>query len=230
MAFGMGEWVDLRPARSASWKRNSHGMGTKTQFSAFGATPTGELGVASQVSVSTSSTKQKHLPYICTYTCANALFCPCIQGDMHSWIRCGLLLIEILYEGRICAQSMLSLSLCESLGDLFLCSSCCIPSYDVELFLTHIPSSTDEHLEHGTVVLHVDSHLLLCLGVEDRECMCHAHCRWRWSCSKKRPDYAVLLVCPTEVVIENGKERRGVDRQRCRTRSDYNFLVNASTV
>lgn len=31
------------PLRSAGWKRSSQGTGTKTQFSGFGKTPTGEL-------------------------------------------------------------------------------------------------------------------------------------------------------------------------------------------
>ena len=35
--------TDLLPLRSASWKRSSTETGTKTQFSGFGNTPTGEL-------------------------------------------------------------------------------------------------------------------------------------------------------------------------------------------
>jgi len=38
-----GEAKDVLPLRSASWKRSSTGTGTKTQFSGFGKTPTGEL-------------------------------------------------------------------------------------------------------------------------------------------------------------------------------------------
>jgi hypothetical protein len=38
-----GSTDDARPDRSASVKRSSHGIGTKTQFSGFGSTPTGEL-------------------------------------------------------------------------------------------------------------------------------------------------------------------------------------------
>ena len=38
------DWVRRSiPERSAWWKRSSQGMGTKTQFSGFGKTPTGEL-------------------------------------------------------------------------------------------------------------------------------------------------------------------------------------------
>lgn len=34
---------NVRPLLSASWNRSSTGTGTKTQFSGFGNTPTGEL-------------------------------------------------------------------------------------------------------------------------------------------------------------------------------------------
>jgi hypothetical protein len=42
--FCRGSRDDLRPLRSESWKRNSQGTGTNTQFSGLGNTPTGELG------------------------------------------------------------------------------------------------------------------------------------------------------------------------------------------
>lgn len=35
--------VDVRPERSFSVKWSSHGIGTNTQFSGLGSTPTGEL-------------------------------------------------------------------------------------------------------------------------------------------------------------------------------------------
>lgn len=120
---------------------------------------------------------------------------------------------------------MLTLPLCESLRDLLLCSSGRIPPHDADLFF-HVRSSANEHLEHGAVVLHVDGDLLVRLRVEHRKGMRHAHRRRRRSCAKKRPDDAVLPVCATKIVIEDGKQGRGVDRQRRRAWSDRNFSVN----
>ena len=78
------------------------GIGTKTAFSGFGKTPTGELH---DVSGQTALRWPKgRLPDICLDASLLAQFGTSVQSDMDRRIRRGLVRVEILNQSRIRVQ------------------------------------------------------------------------------------------------------------------------------
>jgi len=185
------EAADVRrstPLRSDWWKRSSQGMGTKTQFSGLGKTPTGELTNARGGEAGQSSTMEGAKwdlggsPNVCFYTCLLAFFYTRVQGYMHRLMRRCLLRIEILNQSRICIQ----------------------------IRPRRIPPNNDllrinlmMQLIHRPMILHINRNLLTGLTMQNRERAPHFDCFCFTIAAnpEEGTDDPVLVVFATEVVV-----------------------------
>ena len=100
--------ADVHPLRSASLNFSSQGIGTKTQFSGLGNTPTGELfrvPVQSSLVYGTNWRKgQENAPDVSRYTRIFAIHRSGIQGDMYGLMRGGFLGVKVLNQGGVCVE------------------------------------------------------------------------------------------------------------------------------